>query len=417
MVDRTIAPAFVKTNKINLLQAEQREIKGIPVHLIRTGTQEVAKVEVVFNAGKWYEPSSGVAYFTTNMLREGTQSHDSKSISQILDNYGAHLDVNSTLDFGKISIYSLSKHLEKLIPVFFEMIKEPVFPEKPLNLLKEIERQQLKIQLLKPKIRAQRIFRNVLFGDTAYGKSMSVEDIDAISRGDVQEHFNSNYQNYEIFISGQFDDNELTNLLHLNLDTAGALDLQKSAMTPDYKKQVIDENVEGSLQSSLRLGFPFVEKHHDDYIPFQILNHILGGYFGSRLMKNLREDKGFTYGIHSSVAPMKNSSYFTIATDVVKASAQQAIDEIIKELTLLKEEEIPLDELETVKNHIAGSFQADITSPFSLMDKYKSVYLHNMDYSYYSNYFDILEDITTSQLKELANKYFSEDNLSIVKVG
>jgi zinc protease len=417
MLDRTIAPTFVKSEEVELQEAEKLQINGIPIHILRAGIQRVIKIEFVFNAGKAFEHLDGVAYFTAKMLREGTRSYNSKSIAHKLDDFGAHLELNSTLDFSMVSLYCMSKHVEELLPMLLEIVTEPVFPEDQLDLMKEIELQQLKIDLLKTSVKARRIFRQLMYGDHPYGKSLNIEDIGPISTDKLKEHFNRCYTDCEIFISGQFDEDDLVNLLYDQLPQKKGLNLGKKQLSINYITRTIYEEVKDSLQTTLRLGFPFVGKHHKDYIPFQILNHIFGGYFGSRLMKNLREDKGFTYGIYSAVISMKDSAYFIIGTDVVQASADQAIEEILKEMKELKEEEVPMDELETVKNHITGSFQSDITSPFALMDKYKTVYMYNMDYSYYQRYFEMLDQITPADIKNLAEKYFTEDKLSIVKVG
>lgn len=417
MLDRTIAPTFTKSEEIELQQAEKLRINGIPVHILRSGIQRVIKIEFIFNGGKSFEHIDGAAYFTAKMLSEGTRSYDSKSIAHKLDDFGAHLDLHSTLDFSMVSLYCLSKHVEELLPMLLEIITEPVFPEEQLSLMKEIELQQLKIDLLKAKVKARKIFRQVMYGDHPYGKSLSIEDIEPITTDHLKEHFTRCYNNCEIFIAGQFDEDDLVNLLHDQLPQKKELNLKEDHLSINYLRRTINEEVEDSLQTALRLGFPFVPMHHKDYIPFQILNHLFGGYFGSRLMKNIREDKGLTYGIYSSIISMKDSAYFVIGTDVMHASADQAVEEILKEMKELKEEEVPMDELETVKNHITGSFQSDITSPFALLDKYKLVYMHNLDYSYYKNFFEVLEDITPADIKKQAEKYFIENSLSVVRVG
>lgn len=419
MLDRTIAPAFVKSPEVKLKEAEHGLINNIPFHYVTGGTQEVIKIELVFKGGKWFESKNGAAYFTVNNLREGTENYTSKEISTILDHYGAYMALSSGLDYSSVGLYCLNKYLPEVLPVLSEIIYKPSFPEDQLELLKEIELQQLKIDLRKTKFNAQRLFRDSLFTQKIpYGQHIDRDDIRSITREDVVNHYNNNYSDFEILASGNFDPAEIQDFLGEHFTKGNKLDLSdNSRISYSYGPQILTEDVEGSLQSSLRIGFPFVTKEHEDYIPFKILNHLLGGYFGSRLMKNIREDKGFTYGIFSAIVPLKLSSYFVIATDVVKASSDQAIHEIKKELEQLKNEVVPLEELETVKNHIVGSFQSDITSPFSLIDKYKSLYLHNLDYSYYEKYFKVLNEVTPEMLQQLAKKYFLEENLTIVKVG
>lgn len=417
MLDRSIAPTFAKTQEVALKEAKTLKIHEVPVHLLRAGVQEVLKIEFVFSAGKKYETHNGVAYFTANMLKEGCSSLNSNEIAHIIDKYGAHLEVVSSLDLSKVSVYCLSKYVEELLPVLTQIIFTPTFPSDQLELQKEIEKQHLKIDLKKSKNLAQRAFRTTLYGDHPYGKSLHVQDIDAVTTEELVIHHKNHYRNFEIFISGNFNEDNILHLLNEYIPHSKGLFLAAAPLEIDYSPKKITEDLEGGLQASLRIGFPFIHKSHQDYIPFQILNHLFGGYFGSRLMKNIREDKGYTYGIYSSVSPLLQSSYFTIATDVVKESAEDAIAEILKEVKKLREEEVPLEELETVKNHIIGSFQADLTSPFALMDKYKSIYLYNLGYSYYSDFFDILEDTTVNDLQEIANKYLLEEQFTIVNIG
>ena len=157
--------------------------------------------------------------------------------------------------------------------------------------------------------------------------------------------------------------------------------------------------------------------HNEDYIKLQILNTVLGGYFGSRLMKNIREDKGFTYGIGSAIIPLKNSAYFFISAETGSDVTFQAVEEIYKELRKLKEQPIPIEELDLVKNYKTGEIMRSLDGPFAISDLTKLTIQFDLDADYFSKYISVIRNITSSELQDLAIKYFNENDLYELIVG
>ena len=172
-----------------------------------------------------------------------------------------------------------------------------------------------------------------------------------------------------------------------------------------------------ALQSSLRLGCITIDRNNEDYIPFLVVNEILGGFFGSRLMKNIREEKGFTYGIHSSVNSLMDQTYFVISTDVKKECTKETIEEIYKEIEKLKTELISEVELKTVTSYMLGRLMNSLTTPFALMDKFKTIYFSKQKYEYYERYNNIVSNIGPEEVKAIANKYLQPEGFSKVIVG
>jgi zinc protease len=172
-----------------------------------------------------------------------------------------------------------------------------------------------------------------------------------------------------------------------------------------------------ALQSAIRMGLPMINRTHPDFPSLQVLNTVFGGYFGSRLMANIREDKGYTYGIGSGISSLKNGGAFYIATEVGADVCKAAVDEIEKEVNRLKTELIPEEELALVRNYMLGSLLGSLENVFSHADKFKSLYFAGLDYSYYDRYTRIIKDITAEELQALANKYFKFDEFYKVIVG
>ena len=148
-----------------------------------------------------------------------------------------------------------------------------------------------------------------------------------------------------------------------------------------------------------------------------VATEILGGYFGSRLMRNIREEKGFTYGISSSIVPMRQAGYWAIGTDVKKEFAQATLDEIQKEIHRLQTELVPENELETVKNYLAGEFAGSLNTPFEIADRVRLMVLEGLDVEFYSNYIQRLRVVTAEDIQRMANQYWQWEDLQQVIVG
>jgi predicted Zn-dependent peptidase len=174
---------------------------------------------------------------------------------------------------------------------------------------------------------------------------------------------------------------------------------------------------EDSLQAAISMGRVLFAKDHPDYLPLLVVNELLGGYFGSRLMRNIREDKGYTYGIFSRVVPLKHTSYLLIATEVIQTFSQATCQEIAQEIKTLQTVPVPEEELKTLQNYMLGTFLSEINDPFSIMEKFKAVYLHGLDQAYYEQLHDTIRHISAPQIRTLANEYLSTDSFSQVIVG
>ncbi len=422
IVDRVKNPDYQTIQQVNIPKIESILLSnGIPLHYISVGEQPVVKLEISFDAGNWYEKENGVSFFTAKMLGEGTAKYSSSQISAFFDQFGAFIEFGHGLDRANITVYGLAKYLPELLPMVQEVLNNATFPEDELLKFKKIQLQTLAVNAEKTSFLANKIFRNTIFGDNhTYGISLDEKAINAISRASLVEFYQSFWLNRKprIFLSGKITATEVK----LVEDFFGDIKVQEgdkrqlsNEQLPEKKKILIER--EESIQSSIRIGKQMMTRKHPDYFKMLVLNETLGGYFGSRLMKNIREEKGLTYGISSNIAPFTQAGYFVIGTDVKKEYTQLTIDEIYKEITILQKELIDADELEVVKNYMIGSFAGSLNTPFDISDRYKVIFSEDLPADFYDCYIQNIQAVNAEMVMEVANQHLSINSLDEIVVG
>jgi len=419
MLDRKTPPPFDRSISFNLLKPVTLVLpNGIPINFISGGDQDVIKIELILKAGRWFEQHWGASYFASNLLSKGTRHKSSFEIAQVFDLYGAHLDVVSSFDYVSVALYCIGRQLKPVLELMLEVFTQPVFPEKEFVQSKDIYLQNLKINQEKTSFLASKLIRKSLFGEShPYGKELDAIDVTSLTRDQVIDFYKKFFSPYQIIVSGKVSGTAQ----RLIVDTLGAL---PKPLMPEKSNKPGNETVapvylekQNSIQTSIRLGRKSIARLHPDYSDVLFLNHVLGGYFGSRLMKNIREEKGLTYGIHSSLHPMVHDSFVLIGADVNKENRELTIQEIKNELRILRTEKISDDELDTTRYHFIGSLQAEITTPFAHADKNKNIILNNMPADYYNTMINRIATITAEDLLVTAEKYFSEESFIEASAG
>jgi zinc protease len=419
MLDRTVAPPFNRSTRFDLLQPEQITLSnGVKSYFISAGQQDVIKIELIIKGGRWFEKQWGAAHFATNLLLKGTRTKSSAEIAQIFDLYGAHLDINAGLDIISIAVYSLNKYLDPALELLFEILTESTFPEKELDQARSIYLQNLQVNHEKTSFLASKSFRKNLFGEShPYGKELEEADVESLTSEQLRSHYEKFGKDLFILVSGKVDDTTRTRIIRTFSNLPTQLVPDKKIDAPLSAPKRASTGKEGSLQASIRMGKRFIDRNHPDYADVLLLNHILGGYFGSRLMKNIREEKGLSYGIYSSLHTLCRDSYLVIGSDVNRENLDLTFSEIEKELTRLHDEKIGTEELEVARNHFIGSLQAELSTPFAHADKLKNILLFSLSPSYYQNLILRLDALTPEDLMKVGDKYFRKESFYEISVG
>ncbi|MBD1396521.1 insulinase family protein [Pontibacter sp. JH31] len=422
MLDRNKAPEIHEIEAVTLQIAEVTHLSnGAKLHYIKSETQPVIRLDFVFKAGKWYEPQAGISDLTGKMLFEGTLNYSAKQIAEIVAFYGASFENNQGYDRSEFTLYCLSKYVPELLPLVLDVIQNPTFPDEEFNLLKKRNQQNLKVQRQKNSYLATHSFTKLVYGaNHPYIFGLDENGLDGVTKEELVNFYKARFstKNLDVFACGSIDDS-LQQLLEREIEI-----LTLAGDTNEgHKKLLLGKesydfvDMPDSLQSSIRVGKQFPTIHHADYHKLVVLNEILGGYFGSRLMRNIREDKGYTYGIFSAISPKEHDSLFYIGTDVNYEVTNNTIDEIKKEIKILQTEEVPDDELNVVKNYMLGKFLNDIATIFEQCDRYKRIVLQDLPMEHYNNYITAIRGVTSKEIKELAQQYLNIEELKIAVAG
>lgn len=422
MLNRTLAPESLQVNEIKFLEPLAQHLdNGIPVFTINAGKQELVRIEFIFENVNWDASKPLQAVGVSHLINNGTAKLSAKEIADKVDYYGAFLQTEYGADQSSVKLYTLNKHLQSVLPILRSILNESIFPAQELAIFVQNQKQSLQVNLQKNDFLARRQFANSIFGDTSYGSNIDAEDYDALKQEDLINYFKAAYkpENCTVIAAGKFEENEfaiLNSVFGNQWENTNASVINKFTFEASPKGELLIERPE-AIQSAIRMGALSISRNHKDFPGFQVLNCLLGGYFGSRLMANIREDKGYTYGIGSAVVSLRDAGYFFIATEVGAEVCGNALIEIEKEIDLLKIELVSEQELDLVRNYMLGSMLGSLENAFSHADKFKNVYFSGLDHNYYENYITTVKTITSQDLKDLAGKYLNTENFTKVVVG
>lgn len=414
MINRKIAPAIKDAIDYTLeLKPCQKFLldNKVPVYAIDAGAEDVIQVELVFHAGSWYETGNLLAATINHLLKNGTTAHSAFAINEHFEYYGAYLNRNCYSETATVNLHSLTRHLRELLPMIREIITTAIFPQEELDIYRQNMKQRLEVNLKKCDFVANRLIDEYLYGfDHPYGKYSSAEAYDALQRDQLAGFFRDHYVNGQclIFVAGRLPA-DIAELLNKNF---GDLPLNQNAL-PQIEHPIIPAvnhkyriaNDSKGVQGAIRIASDFPNRHHPDFTKAQVLNTIFGGYFGSRLMSNIREDKGYTYGIHSYLQNHVQRSAWMISTEAGAEVCEATVTEVYKEMERLRNEPVSEEELLLVKNYLIGTLLGDLDGPFHIIGRWKSMILNGLGEDYFDESVATIKSITPGDIKSLANKY------------
>jgi len=418
-----IQPDFKNIEHIDILKAKKTELSNkIPVYLLESGEQDILKIDFVFRGGTKYQDKSLVASTTNSLMQEGTSNWTASQIAEKFDFYGAYWQRFVDRDFAGFNLYTLTRYTEETLLLAKDILTNALFSEKELQIYLQKQKQQLIVDLEKVSNLARNRFTEVVFGkESQYGKVAAPDDFDLVKRTDILEFYKKFYQanNLYIFVSGKINEEVLQLLERLfGNDVLTDLNLQKQALInkpEENKKHRV--NKEGAVQSAIRIGKQTITKKHADYPGLRFVTTLLGGYFGSRLIKNIREDKGYTYGIFSAIQSLEEAGAFVIMSEVGSGVCDAAIQEVYNEITRLQTELVTEDELQLVKNYMMGDLIRSFDGVFSQSESIRSLIDFGLEYDYMLYFIEEIKSITAEKVMQLAGTYLQIDSLYEVVAG
>ena len=424
-MNRLIQPEIQHLTNLSIKTPERSLCKnGIPITSINIGEQDVVRLDILFEGGRWRQTQKLQSIFTNRMIKEGTKRFTSNTIAEKLDYYGAWLELSSSSNYEFITLYSLNKYFNQTLEIIESIIKEPIFPENELEIVVNTNIQQFLVNSSKVDFIAHRQLLKSLYGDHhPCGILVEEEDYRRVEPDILKAFHDKYYQSNDcaIFVSGKVTDDILKSIEGVfgdfpfgNTNQLSPLPIYPINIASD-KRVFIDRP--DSTQSSVKLGHHIITRKDPDYLKLRVLIKLFGGYFGSRLMTNIREDKGYTYGISAGTLFYPDSGILAINAETDSKYVELLIAEIYNEIDKLQSNLIPADELRMVKNYMIGEMCRNYESPFSLSDAWIFIYTTQLNDSYFNDSLQAIQDVTVDELKILANKYLCKETLKEVIAG
>ncbi|MDR2626498.1 MAG: insulinase family protein, partial [Dysgonamonadaceae bacterium] len=424
-IKRNVAPLSYPVSHIPIPVPEMYSLpNGVPVNYLNMGEQDVCRVDLMIGAGKWQQPQALVSSFTNQLLKEGAGKLTGQQIAEQLDFYGAWLQLSDSYHYSYLTLYTLNKYFRETIAILRMMVYEPHFATKEFQTLRERRKQQFLIDNDKVQTLASKNFSKALFGAAhPYGRKADLGDFDNI-RTDHIKHFHQTYyrpDNIRIILSGKITDAQLK-ITEEYFGTSSTFD---HLPQPEVKGE---ENLPASsrricipkdkaIQNGIRMGLLTINKSHEDFPGLRVVNTLLGGYFGSRLMSNIREEKGYTYGISSAVTTYKHAAFLSIATQTAPEHTEKLIAEVYREIDRLQNETPGKQELELVRNYMLGDFSRSLDGVFSLIDAYISLLASDMNVNFLHKQIEKVKNITMEEIRALSVRYLKKDSIIEVISG
>lgn len=425
MLDRSIQPFIREPEQLEVLSPERRVMpNGIPLYILNAGDNEVVRIDLLMEGGRWQQTQRLQALFTNRMLREGTRRYSAAAIAEKLDYYGAWLELSSSSEYAYITLYSLNKYLPETLDIFESIVKEPLFPEKELGVIVDNNIQQFLVNSSKVDFLAHRTLINAVYGDKhPCGQLVQEEDYHLINPSVLQSFYDRYYHsgNCSIYLSGKVSEDTIRRvevIFGSEPFGKGFLRPEKSIYVPATSpgKRFFAERAD-AMQSAVRIGMISLDRRHPDYMKARVLVTLLGGYFGSRLMSNIREEKGYTYGISAGIMPYPDSGLFVINTETANEFVELLIKEVYHEIDRLQNDLVSNEELAMVRNYMLGDMCRSYESAFSLADAWIFIHTSGLSNSYVMDAVDAVKTVTPDEIRELASQHLCKETLKEVVSG
>jgi zinc protease len=396
---------------------------GLQVALVQWGAVPKVRVTLDVRTGNAFEKRNEVwlADLTGDLIREGTASRDATAISREAARMGGSLGIGVGGDSTTIGGDVLSEFGPAMVELVADVVRNPSFPEAELARLKTNMARNLAVSQSNPQQLALEKFRAVLYGDHPYGRVFpTAEMIESYTLAQARDFYTSTYGagRSRLYVVGKFD----PAAVEASIRKAFAPWSKGAPAEPVLPKPSSTRGVHlidrpGAPQSTIILGMPTIDPSKDDYVALTVMDALLGGAFASRITKNIREDKGYTYSPYSELSTRYRDAYWAENADVTTAQTGLSLKEIFAEIDRLQSTPPSEQELAGIKNYLAGTYILQNSSRGGITGQLEFVDLHGLPPGYPNTYVKRIHAVTAQQVMDVAKKYLQDDTATIVVVG
>lgn len=393
---------------------------GVRLYLLENHDQQVVRLSFVFGAGSSRQSKLFSATSAANLLSEGSDRFTARQIAEQLDFYGSYFDIAVDRDMVVVSFCALSKFFMPTLQTAEEILLRPSFPQQEFDSYRIKRRQRLEIERRKVDVRVREAFAAAMFGaDHPYGISAPEAAYDTLTRDDVVDFYRRHYtaDNCYVVCSGDLSDEALAAIENICMQLPQSGDRRELVFPAMVQTSSVRLEHAGAVQSAVRVGRMLFTRNHPDYVGMQVVATALGGYFGSRLMRNLREERGYTYGVFAGMVNLDRAGYLAIATQVAEAAREDTLHQIYTEIERLRTEPISEQELSLVKNIMVGEMMRILDGPFGIVDVTIENVQCGTDNHAVERTVEAIRRCTPEDVQRLAEKYLRREDLVEVTVG
>jgi predicted Zn-dependent peptidase len=418
MLNRTLQPELKSIDKIDFVTPRQFDIAAnTKLYFMKDVSDETSRLDLYFAAGTVLAKPV-ISSLVNGLLLSGTPTKSSIQINEEIDALGGFYESNVSHENAVVSIYALRENLLPVLRIVVDAIANVAFFDSEVKELISDRKQRFLVNMEKVSFLAQRQFHERIFANSTYGTLVQVADFDNISNRELKDFYNDNYLKglQKVVVVGNIEQDRIDEII----DVVGTWAKPQKTIFPTQFSNIKGMShlvKDGALQTAIRVGRILFNKTHPDYCDFTVLNTILGDYFGSRLMSNIREDKGYTYGIGTLLGELHETGYFLIATEVGKDVKDATLSEIKNEITRLQKELVGTEELLLVKNYMIGQLLKSADGPYALTDLFLGVETFGLTFDFYNKSIDAINNITPERIQELAIKYLKWEDMTVVSAG
>src|ERR1700674_1087538 len=366
---------------------------------------------------------TGLAEMTATVVRTGTTKRTSRQLEEDLRRLGADLSSHAGADNSAIGFAGLSEFAEPLLGLVNELAREAAFPEPEFERERRQQLEEVKLDRTQPGFLASERLRKGLFGAHPCAQVAPTEEqVAAYKRDDLVSIYRDFYtpENALLVMVGDFDSGVMLNTID---KVFGAWKGKKPTVLPSPEpakprgRRVHLVHVPGAVQAQILVGCHAITRKHPDWIKLGLTNSLYGGAFNSRLVMNIREDKGYTYSPRSSVNPLRQHGYFSVSAAVRNDVVAASLTEIFYELDKLRSLPVPDAELADAQNYLTGVFSMGLATQEGLLSQFSTVALNELPDDYLETYREKVRSLTPADLLATARKYLDSANMQIVVVG
>lgn len=423
-INRAIPPKIQPIQAFSLPTPRRETLSnGIPAFFFDNPYLDLIHILLQVHTGSLYQPEKHVCNFAYSLLRESSPKYSPEEVSEKLDYYGTNVSVNVGMDCVQILISVPKNNIADILPVVSEFLINPTYRTDNLRIMQDKEIKNLAYNTQKTDYCSWRIMWREMLGDTfpAVSPFATPDTINALSTNILKEFHQSSFcaENVSLFVTGNTDPQNEDLIRKAWESIPHGAPAPKLPEIPVSQKpgKLFYQPMPDCLQSSIVLCCLSMGFNDDDRTRFSVLNTLTGGYFSSRLMQNLRERQGLTYGVSSSSTFFGNQSVFAINSDVNADRTQQAIDACFEELNRLQEEPVSREELDMVKNYMAGIQLRAADTTVTSMQKFAYWHRFGLDETEMHRYLTEIKKVTPEEIFLLAKRYFSYNNFTRIVVG